>query len=234
MLLSNTDIIRYRELGAVVIEPFHEVQLNNVSYDLTLGDEIARYRKEREMFDLSEDNPREMFEIEQAAEPRPMNRTGTRGFYLAAGERVLARSREIAGGCQIAPTVSKARCGCTPMPGSVPQRCKNYHGPAVAVTTSLHATSTAARIGIHVCACAGWGDVGFLSPWIYELQNMAPRALWIPVGAVLAQVSFHKVSPILDGTSYEQIGSYQAKQDVETTLQTWRLKDGLPKFLKVR
>jgi dCTP deaminase len=204
-LLSNTDILKYREWGAVVIEPFHEVQLNNVSYDLTLGDEIARYRKEREMFDLSDQNPKDMFAIEKAEEN--LLRNGSRGFYLSAGERVLARSREIAGGCQVG---------------------------GAAVTTSLHATSTAARIGIHVCACAGWGDVGFLSPWIYELQNMSPRALWIPVGAVLAQVSFHSVTPVLDGTSYEQIGSYQAKQDVETTLQTWRLKDGLPKFLKVR
>jgi dCTP deaminase len=106
---------------------------------------------------------------------------------------------------------------------------------AIAVTTAMHATSTAARIGLTVCACAGWGDVGFQLPWVIELQNMSPRAMWIPVGAVLAQVSFHRVTPVLDGTGYDVKSSYQnGAQDPFTVLNTWSLKDGLPKFLKVR
>jgi dCTP deaminase len=104
------------------------------------------------------------------------------------------------------------------------------------VTTHLQATSTAARVGISICQCAGWGDVGFVSPWTFEIQNHAPRAIFLPVGVVLAQVCFHEVEPILDGTSYEKAGSYQtaSADDVKAARASWRPEMMLPKKMKVR
>lgn len=221
-----------------MIEPFSPEALGSVSYDLTLGGEIARYRiDEREGFNPAANDPADMFKIEGASTRAAT--AGEAGFWLRAGERVLAHSREIAGGRQ----VKCPDCAGTgrvhlwpPRPYAKTLRCKNCHAAgSFAVTTQLHATSTLARIGLQSCGCAGFGDVGFLSPWVFEITNMAPRALFLPVGAVVAQVEFSEVEPILDGTSYEKIGTYQkGATDPVELLKTWRLKDGLPRRLKVR
>ncbi len=242
-LLSNTAILRHLKMGSIVIEPFDPKALGNVSYDLTLGDEIARYKDPVgddwfRVFNPSAQDPAELFRIEKAGPaPKgtvvPKNPDGSDteqlGFVMTDGERVLARSREIAGG-------RDTWCACI----YATVRCDVCLGrPHAAVTTQLHATSTAARIAWQSCGCAGFGDVGFLNPWIFEVTNLGPRALWLPVGSVVAQVSFSEVEPILDGTSYGQVGSYQhdapdSAYDPVETLKTWTLKDGLPKKLKVR
>ncbi len=232
-LLSNTGILRHRALGSVVIEPFDEKALGNVSYDLTLGEQIARYHDAAQRFapavDLADEDPASMFEIEDAKTPWLSDRLG---FHLDPGERVLAHSREVAGG-RIAACPRCKGCGFDgPLRGL---RCRECRGRGkFAVTTQLHATSTAARIGLQSCGCAGFGDVGFVSPWVFEVTNMSPRALWLPVGAVIAQVSFSEVEPPLDGTSYEQIGSYQKTADVDAIRAAWTLAGVLPKRLKVR
>ncbi len=231
-LLSNREILRHlHETGAIVISPFDERALNNVSVDITLGDTIARYRSVEGVLDLSKDDPAEAFWIEKATSRRE---DSPRGFLLAAGERVLAHSREIAGGRQVTTRLEVLpRCDCDELNCDCDQRFVD--GPTVAVTTSIHATSTAARIGLQICGCAGFGDCGFLSPWIYELFNCSPRSMWIPVGAVIAQVSFSEIDPLLPDTSYDQIGSYQkGRTDPAEILKTWTILDGLPKKLKVR
>lgn len=237
-LLSNTAILRLREAGAIVIEPFSMEALGNVSYDLTLGDEVARYRLDAETdpsepFDPSVDDPALLFRIVKAGPTRFSHHKGP-GFLLSPGERVLARSREIAGGRQ-AWCVACEGTGDFRAQGQAREDCPVCRRePLIAVTTQLHATSTAARIGWQSCGCAGWGDVGFLSPWVFEVTNMSPRALWLPVGSVIAQVSFDRVEPIISGTSYEVAGTYQRSADPVELLKTWTLKDGLPKRLKVR
>ena len=235
-LLSNADIERHRSLGSIVIEPFNPAALNNVSHDLTLGAQIARYRKDqRETFDLATDDPADLFEIEDAYEEPGMR---GRGWRIAAGERVLGHSQEIAGGRQI--VCPQCQGHGSYAASQSPECCSeldcltcNGRG-RFAVTTQLHATSTAARIGWQVCGCAGFGDVGYVSPWVFELTCMAPRAMWLPVGAVLAQVSFFEVSPVLEGTSYEKIGRYQKLTDPAEIARTWTLAKVLPKRLKVR
>lgn len=217
-LLSNTDIIRHlTDTKAIVIEPYNPSALGNVSYDLTLGPTIARYDKLKAHVNLETDQPSNMFSLESYDD----------GFLLTPGERVLAHSREIAGGRQVKVETDWYEPGV-------------YGGPArrtthtYAVTTQLHCTSTAARIGLSVCACAGFGDVGYISPWTLELQNNSPRVLWLPIGAVIAQVSFAEVTPILDGTSYEFKGSYQSEDDPVEILKSWHPSMMLPKKLKVR
>ncbi len=227
MLLSNTQILRHlRETKAIVIHPYNPEALGNVSYDLSLGDTIARYLPSGAIFEPDIHDPSELFRLEKAGE--------SGGFLLRAGERVLAHSREIAGGLDAWCAKCSGRGDQQPMSAD---KCSGCFGkPHVAVTTQLHTTSTAARIGIDTHCGAGFGDVGFTSPWVFEITNMSPRALHLPVGAVLAQVSFSEVSPILEGTSYESRGRYQnaACADPAETMRNWRLKDGLPKRLKVR
>lgn len=121
------------------------------------------------------------------------------GFELKPGERVLAHTNEIVGGRQ--------RGG-------------------FACTTALQATSTAARIGLSVCQCAGWGDIGFVNRWTLELQNHSPRKLRLPVGMVLGQIVFYDVEPV-SGKTYDQEGRYQHEGDL------WVPEMMLPKPAKV-
>lgn len=230
-LLSNTDIQRMRGIGAVVIDPFVPAHLNNTSIDLTLGDHFARYRDKRTFFDLAREDPAEMFTLEEAGEKAGFQ---GRGIYLDAGERVLGHSNEIAGGTVVpCPT-----CGGTGQAivgaGQVPCLDCMLSGK-IAVTSQLHATSTAGRIGLTVCQCAGFGDVGYLDRWTLEIQNHGELGLWLPVGAVLCQVSFYRVAPPIEGTEYTKTGRYaQQYRDPADIHRHWSPDRMLPKRVKVR
>lgn len=176
----NADEIKARLGNEIVIEPFHEGQLNTVSYDVTLGDHIARYARRTTVVVYDGTIP---FVLEHD----PI------AHFLSPGERVLGHTREAIGG---------------------------RHN----VTTELRATSTAARIGVTICQCAGWGDVGYISRWTLEITNNTPYGLYLPVGAVLGQIVFHEVAPLSD-KDYAKDGRYNAPK--------WRPEDMLPKKGKV-
>ena len=119
---------------------------------------------------------------------------------IQPGEYILGHSAEVCGG-----TVSK---------------CGTY-----AVTTEMKGTSTAARAGISTHPGAGWGDVGFLSPWTMEISNETPHVLEIPIGSILAQIVFHKIAVPVTKT-YDKIGNYHHEE--------WNPEMMLPKRIKVR
>lgn len=116
-ILVNHEIVTYRNVGHVVIEPFRPAQLNTNSYDVTLGQHIARLsRKTKQYFpvDLNEAQGAEEFSIEDL---------GPDGYLiLQAGERCLAHTEEFIGGRGIVTTEMRARsswgrwgmqaCGC--------------------------------------------------------------------------------------------------------------------------
>jgi dCTP deaminase len=219
-LLSNAKIKEY--LGsAIVIEPFHEELLNNCSYDLTLGTHAAIYKDpkdiegvptRREMLEAIKDARKDgEFDLRRMgywlpAEDDPAERYKIVNFaeagYLAIGprQRYLMHSQEFAGG-RVAGDV--------------------------AVTTSLQATSTAGRLGLTVCMCAGWGDVGFINRWTFEVENHSLYPIVMPVGARIAQLCFHEVEVPLSGTDYQKTGQYQ-QGDMK-----WEPKDMIPKRMKV-
>lgn len=233
-MLSNTEIQQMMEIGAVYCDPFSPKVLNNTSVDLTLGEEIARYKHSGEPVDLAEEDPALMFDVEGAE-----LHGGKQKFYLKAGERVLACTREMVGGRCVPCPECKGKGSKDVAQG--PHRrplsvtCALCEGDKrIAVTSQVHATSTAGRIGLQAVGCAGFGDIGFFSRWVLEVTNMSPRPLWLPVGGVICQVSFFRVKPQLDGSSYEQIGSYQKTADVDVIRSEWKLANNLPKRLKVR
>lgn len=74
------------DVGAIVIEPFNEAQLNTVSYDITLGDWVARYKRNDAGLRFGIDTPE--FALEKTWD----------GHWLEPGERVLGHTRERVGG----------------------------------------------------------------------------------------------------------------------------------------
>lgn len=77
------------------------------------------------------------------------------------------------------------------------------------VVASMHARSSMARWGCTVCACAGWGDVGFDSQWTMEIANLNPFSIVIPVGSRIAQMVFHRVAQVQESEHYR--GQYNNK-----------------------
>lgn len=61
------------------------------------------------------------------------------------------------------------------------------------IVPTMNAKSTAGRLGITVALCAGMGDIGYHSRWALEIRVTKP--IYLPIGAVIGQVVFHKCCP---------------------------------------
>lgn len=194
MLLSDRAILRHMKMGTVVIDPFVHQRLNNASYDLSLGPWVARY-KHGPRKPVRPHEDVDLFDLYDSTE--------NGGYTLKSGERVLGHTRERVGG-----TIAKD-----------PNNSRVY-----AVNSSLHATSTAQRIGISVCLDAGWGDVGFVQIFCLEITNHSPFDVFLPTGAIVSQITFHECEP--PSRLYREQGSYKGEGE-------WAPEQMLPKRMKV-
>ena len=168
--------------------------------------------------------PKEMRIVPNLAKDRAIYEYGNAGsnngsIRLGPGEFVLAHSQEFAGG-----------------------RVAASGGYPYAVTTRLAATSTARRLCLSVCACAGLGDVGYFNRWTYELHNDGPNVVDVPVGAILAQLTFELVEVPDRGSSYGEgrpaahgraRDGYQQPGSLEEIMAAWTPDSMLPRTLKV-
>lgn len=215
MLLSDIEIRRHLELGSIVIAPFNDSQLQNVSYDLTLGRHFWRYVNHADVV-----RPHEA-DLEYVHE----DASEAGGILLAPGERVLGHSVEFAGG-----TVGHRRPRNPAEAALGVQRGSDTVVP-IAVTSHLQATSTAARIGLTACMCAGWGDVGFINRWTFEIENRRKDSVFLPVGAIIAQLVFEEVTP--PSRIYSALGNYQSAEHLDKLEEVWSPDAMRPKRLKV-
>lgn len=90
--LADFEIEALREDGLVVIEPFNPLQLSNMSYDLTLGPHVWRYKKPdwKSVLNPSRHDPSQWFTHQDNTEEGEI--------IFAPGERLLGHSIEFAGG----------------------------------------------------------------------------------------------------------------------------------------
>ncbi len=209
-MLSDFEIRNMREMGAVVIEPFREEALNPNSYDLTLGPYVARYKWRRDSL-------------------RPADTTGADGFVIEdyrakgefkirAGESMLCHTNEFIGGTSIES-------------GDYSPAHGKRMPEAVAINTQMRATSTAGRWGLTACRCAGHGDVGYTNRWTLEVQNNSPHDIMLPVGAIICQLVFFRVSTP-DRTYQRASGNYQQVRDINVVMKEWTPEQMLPRPLK--
>ncbi|HRY56962.1 MAG TPA: hypothetical protein P5014_02235, partial [Patescibacteria group bacterium] len=73
---------------------------------------------------------------------------------------------------------------------------RNGVGDLSAVTSEMRARSSIGRIGIAVCKCAGWGDIGYINRWTMEITNFSSSVIPLPVGLRIAQIIFHSTERI--------------------------------------
>src|SRR3989338_4677557 len=107
---------------------------------------------------------------------------------------------------------------------------EEFIGGRNCVTTEMRARSSMGRIGITVCKCAGWGDLGFCNRWTMEMSNhLKDTPVVLIVGMRVAQIPFYQVDT-LDVSYATTGGSYQVTDDLEAMMKNWTPLLMLPKF----
>jgi len=215
MALSDKKIIKERNEGNIVIEPFNEKNLSTASYDVTLGRYFFAEQSPQHFQHVY--NPYDKKHVERIWGKEPLKAESAEKVFrhydfdfegiheddnvivLDPGETILAHTQEFIGG-------------------------RNH------ITTMMKARSSLGRNFIEVCKCAGWGDVGFVNRWTMEITNNS-RHYSIPlvVGRRVAQIIFFETGEIAD-SDYTESGKYQNEADLENLKDAWNPEQMLPKM----
>lgn len=89
MILVDVKIKEHIERGSVVIDPFNEEQLNNCSYDVTVGENFWAFPSNASSFDQRGYVPIKAFRSYSNRKP---------GVWVRPGQRILGHTREVIGG----------------------------------------------------------------------------------------------------------------------------------------
>lgn len=220
-VLSKPEILKHYKAGNIVITPFNKNNIANSSYDVRLGKYYFRqnpikhsqilnpfYEKSvRRMYDEVEEAVL-VSEIKSKLNPFHGFSNKDKVILIAPGETILAHTIEYIGG-------------------------KNGTKDLSAVTTEMRARSSIGRIGISVCKCAGWGDIGYVNRWTMEITNFSNVIIPLPVGVRIAQIIFHETVTVPDIDKYsDKGGKYQTSNDLKSLIKNWKPEDMLPKLYK--
>ena len=220
-VLSKPQVIEHLHARNIIIEPFNEHNLSNTSYDVRLGKYFYRqaaqlptrtlnpfYEKSVSRFYLSLEEAIPVSRIKSKLNPYHNLLPTDLIILVAPNETILAHTIEFIGG-------------------------KNGTKDLTAVTTEMRARSSIGRIGITVCKCAGWGDIGYVNRWTMEITNVSNVAIPLPVGLRIAQIVFHETTKVEDIDDYaKKGGKYQTKSSITQLKKLWKPKDMLPKLYK--
>jgi dCTP deaminase len=222
--LSDKAILREKEAGNILIEPFHPANLGTGSYDVTLGPHY--FRENRDAAGLSFYNPYskddvarvwggqdDFFEAIPASEWRRRNRNfplenigeSELLIVLDPGETILAHTIEFIGG-----TDDK-------------------------IDTMMKARSSTGRNFIEVCKCAGLGDIGYCNRWTMEITNNSFKyQIPLVVGRRIAQILFFKTEGTVQSQQYSDTGKYQDTRDIAKMMREWHPSQMLPRMYRDR
>ena len=213
--LSDKAILRYMEMGEIIIEPFNINNLNTSSHDVTLGE---YYFREQELKDewvssiyniYSKEMVDKVWGKPQEAKPYSYYRDhgitlenidpDEKIIFIGPGETILAHTNEFIGGVTSCTTMMKAR-------------------------------SSMGRNFINVCSCAGLGDIGYFNRWTMEIKNNSKKyKIPLIVGRRIAQIVFLDTEGILN-KSYNETGKYQTVKNINELKETWKPDDMIPKL----
>ena len=215
-VLSKPEILKYYKNGLIIIEPFNRENLSSTSYDVRLGEYFYRQNQMEQteiLNPFSKDSINKMyFKLEKAIEVRKIKsqlnsfknlKPTDKVILISPNETILAHTIEFIGG-------------------------KNSKD--LAITSEMRARSSLGRIGIAVCKCAGWGDVGYINRWTMEITNFSSVVIPLVVGMRIAQIIFHQVEPISQIDEYQLRGKYQKSIDIESLKKNWQPEMMLPKL----
>ncbi len=217
--LSDKAILREKEAGNILIEPFDQANLGTGSYDVSLGQYY--YRENRDASGLSFYNPYSASDVARVwggqddyLEAIPVRewRKKNRNFplenvsddelliVLDPGETILGHTNEFIGGADNT------------------------------IDTMMKARSSTGRNFLEVCKCAGLGDIGYCNRWTMEITNNSSKyQIPLIVGRRIAQMLFFKTEGTLKAR-YSDTGKYQTTADIEKMMKEWHPSMMLPRM----
>ncbi|TSC95145.1 MAG: hypothetical protein CEN87_157 [Parcubacteria group bacterium Licking1014_1] len=213
-LLSKNMILRHIEQGNIFISPFNEKDVKTTSYDVRLGENFFQEQPFRA-------SNRRIF---NPFDPSDIKRYwGESQKAITAGDWIQENSRL----ANIRQDDKIIILG----PGeTILAHTLEFIGGRNCVTTEMRARSSMGRIGITVCKCAGWGDLGFCNRWTMEMTNhLKDTPVVLVVGMRVAQIAFYQVDPLAE--SYSSTGGqYQNTDNIKKMMENWSPYLMLPKF----
>lgn len=201
-VLGDREILRAIERRQIVIDPFDQDLLGSSSYDVRLGGTfyVADAGTRQPIF-----SP---FDQESVTDYY-------RGPYKAQGAREYCEKHHLSD----IPGIDPDELIIVLKPGEcILAHTVEYIGAAYGATTMMKAKSSIGRINVSACDDAGWGDVGYINRWTFEIRNKNQTPVVLVVGMPIAQLVFLWV----DGASinYATSGHYQAGVDLDVVKQT--------------
>lgn len=213
-LLSRDMILWHKEKGNIFISPFNPQNLQTTSYDVRLGENFFQEQPFRA-------SCRRIF--------NPFNLEDIRRYWGEPQKAITASDWVEKNGPldNIKPDDKIVILG----PGeTILAHTEEFIGGRNCVTTEMRARSSMGRIGITVCKCAGWGDLGFCNRWTMEMSNhLKDTPVALIVGMRIAQIAFYQVDP-LEESYTTRGGQYQVTDDTEKMMQNWSPDSMLPRF----
>ncbi|MBU3934478.1 deoxycytidine triphosphate deaminase [Patescibacteria group bacterium] len=213
-LLSKDMILHHRKIGNIFIFPFNKQNLGTTSYDARLGENFFQEQPFRTV-------SRRIF--------NPFNPEDIKRYWGEPQKAVVAKEwmKENGPLVNIRPDDKIIILG----PGeTILAHTEEFIGGRNCVTTEMRARSSMGRIGITVCKCAGWGDLGFCNRWTMEMSNhLKDTPVILVVGMRVAQIAFYQVDSLAE--SYAKTGGqYQATDDTGEMIRNWSPDQMLPRF----
>lgn len=217
-LLSRAMILQHMKKGNIFIKPFNPQNLKTTSYDARLGENFFQEQPFR-VSDRRVFNPFDPEDIERYW-GKPQKAITAKEWMKKNGrlKNVKPEDKIIILG-----------------PGeTILAHTEEFVGGRKCVSTEMRARSSMGRIGITVCKCAGWGDIGFCNRWTMEMSNHLKDApVVLVVGMRVAQMIFYQVDALPLKESYTATGGqYQSTDDIEKMIQEWSPYSMLPKFCR--
>lgn len=207
-VLSDIDILKERETGHIVIEPFNSENLANGSYDVRLGENYYRGNSSIKILNPWNENQIKNYwtgpytaEVanDSNAEELGLN-VGDKFIRIGPGELILAHTEEFIGG-------------------------KNH------IITMMKTRSSLMRSCICTCSAAGWGDIGFTNRWTVEIYNYSSTAtIILPIGKRIAQIVFFYTNT--SSRTYASRGKYQTSDKISEIIENWTPEAMVPKLYK--
>jgi dCTP deaminase len=216
VVYSNQQIKKAVERGHIVCYPFNPDNVQGSSLDLTLGewyyttDQIATGRIY---------NPFDQASVERYFQG-PFRAEPHHEWAQRTGRQLLAGIPEDHSVIAIGPRQR------------ILAHTHEFVGIQPPGTTEMKARSSWGRNGIQVCACAGWGDPGYINRWTKEITNLNDEEVVLPTGERMAQLIFHETGPV-DG-HYGAGGKYQTALDLDQIVAAWQPQDMLPRSYRDR
>jgi dCTP deaminase len=184
--LTGSEIVKQREAGKIVIDPFDPKNVGPNSVDLTLSPEIAWYVPREDEFKSGDPhvNPVTEIHLDMQREPAVYRHNMSEGsgyLDLQPGRLYLGATNERAG--------------------------SDHYVPCIEGRSSI------ARLGLMVHLTAGFGDLGFKGCWTLEMTALHPIRVY--AGVRICQVFFDTIEGVV-GQTYDKEHRGKYGEQLET------------------